>query len=133
MADEAATQMGAAPTHVFIQGGVGGVAAAVSAQMRARFGGSVRVIVAEPDKAACLLASAEAGHAVTTRLLLPEAELTRVTILPSSRGAAGYSLSAQPEKTLYTRAERSPKRWAYIAASMANYWRKFNAFPPPRD
>ena len=47
----------------------------------------------------------EAGHAVTTRLLLPEAELTRVTILPSSRGAAGYSLSAQPEKTLYTRAE----------------------------
>jgi diaminopropionate ammonia-lyase len=65
MADEAAEQMGAAPTHVFIQGGVGGVAAAVAAQMRARFGAGPRVIVAEPDKAACLLASAEAGAPVT--------------------------------------------------------------------
>ncbi|CAH0211747.1 diaminopropionate ammonia-lyase [Roseomonas sp. CECT 9278] len=65
MADEAADQMGAAPTHVFIQGGVGGVAAAVAAQMRARFGAGPRVIVAEPDKAACLLASAEAGAPVT--------------------------------------------------------------------
>ena len=38
MADEAADQWdGAPPTHVFIQGGVGGVAAAVSVQMRARF------------------------------------------------------------------------------------------------
>jgi diaminopropionate ammonia-lyase len=65
MADEAADQIGAAPTHVFIQGGVGGVAAAVAAQMRARFGTGPRVIVAEPDKAACLLASAEAGAPVT--------------------------------------------------------------------
>lgn len=65
MADEAADQIGAAPTHVFIQGGVGGVAAAVSAQMRARFGGSVRVVIAEPDKAACLLASVEAGAPTT--------------------------------------------------------------------
>ena len=65
MADEAADQFGAAPTHVFIQGGVGGVAAAVSAQMRARFGAAVRVVVAEPEKAACLLASAEAGQPTT--------------------------------------------------------------------
>jgi diaminopropionate ammonia-lyase len=65
MADEAADQIGTAPTHVFVQGGVGGVAAAVAAQMRARFGAGPRVIVAEPDKAACLLASAEAGQPVT--------------------------------------------------------------------
>lgn len=65
MAEEAAEQMGAAPTHVFVQGGVGGVAAAVSAQMRARFGGAVKVVVVEPDKAACLLASAEAGQPTT--------------------------------------------------------------------
>ncbi len=65
MADEAADQIGAAPTHVFVPGGVGGVAAAVAAQMRARFGSGPRVIVAEPDKAACLLASAEAGAPVT--------------------------------------------------------------------
>lgn len=65
MADEAADQIGAPPTHVFVQGGVGGVAAAVSTQMRARFGTDVKVIVAEPDKAACLLASAEAGEPTT--------------------------------------------------------------------
>ena len=65
MADEAADQIGPAPTHVFIQGGVGGVAAAVSVQMRARFGAGVKVVVAEPEKAACLLASAEAGQPTT--------------------------------------------------------------------
>jgi diaminopropionate ammonia-lyase len=65
MADEAADQIGEAPTHVLIQGGVGGVAAAVSVQMRARFGAGVKLIVAEPDKADCLLASAEAGEPVT--------------------------------------------------------------------
>lgn len=38
MADEAADQWtGALPTHVFVQGGVGGAAAAVSMQMRARY------------------------------------------------------------------------------------------------
>jgi diaminopropionate ammonia-lyase len=66
MADEAADQMaGQVPTHVFVQGGVGGVAAAVAIQMRARFGAAVKVVVVEPDKAACLLASAEAGEAVS--------------------------------------------------------------------
>ncbi|MBR0682545.1 diaminopropionate ammonia-lyase [Roseomonas eburnea] len=65
MADEAADQLGQAPTHVFVQGGVGGVAAAVSTQMRARFGSGVKIVVAEPEKAACLLASAEAGQPTT--------------------------------------------------------------------
>jgi diaminopropionate ammonia-lyase len=62
MADEAADQWtGAAPTHVFIQAGVGGAAAAVSVQMRARFTPAPRLIVVEPDRAACLLASVKAG------------------------------------------------------------------------
>ncbi|MBX6376428.1 MAG: diaminopropionate ammonia-lyase [Acetobacteraceae bacterium] len=65
MADEAAEQLApAVPTHVFVQGGVGGVAAAVSAQMRARFGDKVKVVVVEPEKAACLLESGEAGEPV---------------------------------------------------------------------
>jgi diaminopropionate ammonia-lyase len=63
MADEAADQWsGAPPTHVFIQAGVGGVAAAVSVQMRARFRPPPALIVVEPDRAACLLASAELGE-----------------------------------------------------------------------
>jgi diaminopropionate ammonia-lyase len=57
MADEAAGQWtGAPPTHVFIQGGVGAAAAAVSIQCRARFSPAPALIVVEPDRAACLLA-----------------------------------------------------------------------------
>ncbi len=63
MADEAAGQWtGAPPTHAFIQGGVGGVACAVSVQLRARFAPPPALVVVEPDRAACLLASAEAGR-----------------------------------------------------------------------
>lgn len=39
----------------------------------------------------------EAGHALATRLLLPDQRVTRVSILPSGKGAAGYSLSIPPE------------------------------------
>jgi diaminopropionate ammonia-lyase len=64
MADEAADQWtGAPPTHVFIQAGVGGAAAAVSVQMRARFTPTPLLVVVEPDRAACLLASARSGSA----------------------------------------------------------------------
>ena len=45
----------------------------------------------------------EAGHAVVTKCLLPDAVLTRVTVIPSSRGAAGYSMSVQPDHLLHTR------------------------------
>jgi diaminopropionate ammonia-lyase len=61
MAAEALEQFGPAPSHVFIQGGVGGVAAAVSAELRARLDPAPFLVVVEPDKAACLLASAELG------------------------------------------------------------------------
>lgn len=65
MADEAVDQwQGEPPTHVFVQGGVGGVAAAVSVQMRTRFDDPPVLVVVEPDRAACLLASAEAGKPV---------------------------------------------------------------------
>ncbi len=65
MAEEACEQLDSPPTHAFVQGGVGGVAAAVSVHLRARYGADVKVIVVEPEKAACLLASAEAGEAVS--------------------------------------------------------------------
>jgi len=65
MAEEAAAQLETPPTHAFVPGGVGGVAAAVSVQLRARYGAACKVIVVEPDKAACILASAEAGEPVS--------------------------------------------------------------------
>lgn len=64
MAEEALRQWPEAepPTHVFVQGGVGGFAAAVCAQLWERLGEKHgRFIVVEPDKAACLYASALAG------------------------------------------------------------------------
>ena len=61
VADEAADSLSGPPTHVFVPGGVGGLAAAVSVQMRARYGKDApRLVVAEPDRAACLMASTEA-------------------------------------------------------------------------
>jgi len=63
MADEAADQWaGAPPTHMFVQGGVGAAAAAVSIQCRARFNPSPALIIVEPDRAACLLESAKRGE-----------------------------------------------------------------------
>ncbi|MCP4382150.1 MAG: diaminopropionate ammonia-lyase [Hyphomicrobiales bacterium] len=53
------------PTHVFIQGGVGGLAAAVSATLWETYGPDrPRLVVVEPDKAACLYESARAGEPV---------------------------------------------------------------------
>lgn len=62
MADEAADQWGGPPpSHTFVPGGVGGVAAAVSIQLRDRYAPPPELIVVEPEHAACLLASAEMG------------------------------------------------------------------------
>ncbi len=64
MADEALDQWtGAPPTHVFVQAGVGGVAAAVSVHLRRRLDPAPALVVVEPEHAACLLASAERGEA----------------------------------------------------------------------
>ena len=50
------------PTHVFLQGGVGGLAASVASYLRQHYGASSpRVIIVEPELAACLHASASAG------------------------------------------------------------------------
>jgi len=52
-----------APTHVFVQGGVGGLAAAVAASMKQRWGAdSPRVVVVEPELADCLFNSALNGR-----------------------------------------------------------------------
>jgi diaminopropionate ammonia-lyase len=57
-----AWDQGAAPTHVFVQGGVGGLAAAVLSWFWETLGPERPVVVVvEPETAACLLASAEAG------------------------------------------------------------------------
>ena len=62
MIDEAFAQCGVPPSHVFVQGGVGGLAAGACSYLWERFGsGRPRFVVVEPEKADCLLRSAVAG------------------------------------------------------------------------
>jgi diaminopropionate ammonia-lyase len=62
--DEALAQMDEPPTHVFVQGGVGGLAGALAAHLADRFEASrPTLVVVEPDRAACLMASVLAGAA----------------------------------------------------------------------
>jgi diaminopropionate ammonia-lyase len=62
---EALAEIPAPPTHVFIQAGVGGIAATVAAHFALVFGEARPFLtVVEPTRAACLFESARAGHAV---------------------------------------------------------------------
>ncbi|MFI7133186.1 pyridoxal-phosphate dependent enzyme [Nonomuraea sp. NPDC050153] len=53
-----------APTHVFVQAGVGGLATAAAGYVRDRWGEQPKIVVVEPEGAACLLESARAGEPV---------------------------------------------------------------------
>ena len=64
LADEAADQIDAPPTHILLQAGVGGMAAAVAALARARWGDAPQIIVVEPAAAPALIDSIRAGHLV---------------------------------------------------------------------
>ncbi|MGB7302389.1 MAG: diaminopropionate ammonia-lyase [Burkholderiaceae bacterium] len=69
MIDEIVDQLDSPPTHVFAQGGVGGLAAAVFARLHQHYGSqSPRMIVVEPEDAACLQASARNGRLTTVKI-----------------------------------------------------------------
>lgn len=62
MAAEAEEQLDAPPTHIFLQTGVGGMAAAVCAYFTRRYGAKrPSIVLADPDRAACWLESIRAG------------------------------------------------------------------------
>ncbi len=65
IAAEAIEQCGGNPyTHVFVQGGVGGLAAGVASYFAEHYGERrPRFVVVEPDQADCLFQSAVRGHA----------------------------------------------------------------------
>lgn len=75
---EALRQMPAPPTHVFIQSGVGGIAAAVAGHLAIVLGERRPVFtVVDPARAACLFETARAGHPVT----VPHGEPTVMAML----------------------------------------------------
>lgn len=66
----------------------------------------VRTIVGEEGSSTAtqaerrIIALHEAGHAVAARALMPSLRIARVSILPASRGAAGYNLAVLPERVM---------------------------------
>jgi diaminopropionate ammonia-lyase len=65
MVQEALRQLPEPPTHVFVQAGVGGVAAAVAGHLALVMGDRrPTFIVVDPARAACLFETARAGHPV---------------------------------------------------------------------
>lgn len=69
MTQEICEALPQAPTHVFLQGGVGGLAAGVVAGLRQYWGADApRVIIVEPELAACLFESAKSGSATTVAI-----------------------------------------------------------------
>lgn len=66
-----------------------------------------------------IIAVHESGHALVTHHLLPEHTLTRLTVIPSSRGAAGYSMSIQKERLLHTKKELMHHLAAILAGRAA--------------
>ncbi|KIN71562.1 Pyridoxal-5'-phosphate-dependent enzyme, beta subunit [Sulfitobacter guttiformis KCTC 32187] len=61
---EAIEQLPEVPTHIFLQAGVGGLACACAALARQAWGDGPRIIVVEPEAAAALYGSVQAGRAV---------------------------------------------------------------------
>ncbi|MCA1241548.1 pyridoxal-phosphate dependent enzyme [Stappia stellulata] len=65
--EEVFAQMPAPPTHVFLQAGVGGLAAAAAALARSVWRDGPAIVVVEPSQAAALQGSIRAGAAVQAR------------------------------------------------------------------
>lgn len=68
----------------------------------------------------------EAGHALATLLLEPESRLSRVSIIPSTKGAAGYSMAVPPDRMLLTYAQVE----AHIGIALAGRAAEELAFGP---
>ncbi|WP_169569946.1 pyridoxal-phosphate dependent enzyme [Sneathiella limimaris] len=66
MGAEIGDQLAEAPSHVFLQAGVGGLASAAAAMCRYLWQDTPEIIVVEPSEAPCLIESIEAGKPVKT-------------------------------------------------------------------
>lgn len=67
LAAETAARIDVPPTHMLLQAGVGGMAAAVAAHARATWGDAPIIIIVEPEAAPALVESIRNGAVTTTR------------------------------------------------------------------
>jgi len=61
----------------------------------------------------------EAGHALATKLLAPENRVSRVTIIPSTRGAGGFSVCLPPDRMYHSRNDMEKNIKIAIAGRIA--------------
>ncbi|MBJ3763303.1 pyridoxal-phosphate dependent enzyme [Maribius pontilimi] len=131
MMSEAIDQMPAPPSHIFLQAGVGGLAASTATLARAAWGDTPRVIVVEPDAAPALHGSIAAGE--PTQSQGPASAMGRLDCkMPSlialkglARDADAFALISEAEcaNAAYTAAEQSlpttPSGAAGLAGALA--------------
>ncbi|WP_407492479.1 pyridoxal-phosphate dependent enzyme [Pseudooceanicola sp. MF1-13] len=99
MAAEAVAQIDTPPTHILLQAGVGGLAAAVAAHARLAWGDAPQIIVVEPEAAPALIDSIRAGQIVTTEG--PVSSMGRLDCkTPSMIALAGLSRDADEFVTI---------------------------------
>ena len=93
MAYEAVAQLEEVPSHILLQAGVGGLAAAVAAYARRAWGDVPQIIVVEPEHARALIGSIEAG--TLTETPGPVSEMGRLDCkAPSMVALAGLAHDA---------------------------------------
>ena len=131
MAAETATQMDRPPTHIFLQAGVGGLAAACAAYFRSAWQDAPEIYVVEPEAAAALHDAIAAGKVVTAsgpvsnmgRLDCKEASMIALNGL--ARDADGFILlsDTQVEQQMPVLAEyglaTTPSGGAGLVAAMS--------------
>lgn len=115
---ETVDQMDAPPTHIFLQAGVGGLAAACAVLARKAWGAAPKIIVVEPDVAPALYASMEQGApAVTTG---PASDMGRLDCKePSLIALKGLARDADIFMTI-SEAEGAAGHEACVAAGLAS-------------
>ncbi|HPT78805.1 MAG TPA: ATP-dependent zinc metalloprotease FtsH [Candidatus Atribacteria bacterium] len=62
-----------------------------------------RSTIAQRDRE--ITAHHEAGHALVTKLIAPENRVTKVTIIPSARGAGGFSMNIPPDRMYHRKVD----------------------------
>ena len=71
------------------------------------------------DRERRITAYHEGGHALATKLLSPEHSVPKITIIPSTKGAAGFCVNLPPDKMYFTKRELENQAISLLAGRAA--------------
>jgi cell division protease FtsH len=71
------------------------------------------------DRERRITAYHEGGHALATKLLSPEHSVPKITIIPSTKGAAGFCVNLPPDKMYFTKRELENQAISLMAGRAA--------------